>query len=135
MTENELRSVYYLHREISLWEQRLKELECRSVVGVPEITGMPSGGGGVKNRIETDCIKLDELRAKIQSLQNKLIKAECEVLNYIDGIDDSFVRQIIYLRCVRLKTWSAVAAAVGGGNTSDSVRKAYKRFLKKNGRG
>lgn len=50
---------------------------------------------------------------------------------WIDGIEDPFIREIARERIEKKKTWRQVAASIGGGNTEDSVRKAYTRYTKK----
>lgn len=52
-------------------------------------------------------------------------------LGYICTIEDVLTRQIFFERCIKGKSWTAVAMAVGGGNTADGVRKIYKRYRKK----
>ena len=63
----------------------------------------------------------------------KHTKAEIE--EFIDNIDDSLTRRIFEHRYINGKvmpSWQSVAFKVGGGNTTDSVRKAHERFLRKN---
>lgn len=50
---------------------------------------------------------------------------------YICRISDPFTRQIFIERIINCKTWTAVAVAVGGDNTPDSVRMAFRRYLKR----
>ena len=40
MTREELEQIYYLHRELRMWEQELERLRCRSLVRSP----LPSAG-------------------------------------------------------------------------------------------
>jgi glycerol dehydrogenase-like iron-containing ADH family enzyme len=51
-------------------------------------------------------------------------------LGYISTIDDVLTRQIFFERCIKNKSWTAVAIAVGGGNTADGCRMIYKRYKK-----
>lgn len=52
-------------------------------------------------------------------------------IKWIDGIEDPFIREIAQERFEKKKTWRQVAISVGGGNTEDSVRKAYVRYIRK----
>ena len=52
--------------------------------------------------------------------------------NYIYGIDDSQIRQVLILRFVEGRTWDAVAAKMGYGYTKEQLRKKVERFLAKN---
>ena len=52
-------------------------------------------------------------------------------MQYINSIDDSYLRQVIFLRDISLLPWETVAAEMGGDNTADGMRMFYKRFLEK----
>ena len=54
-----------------------------------------------------------------------------KLILYISNIDDSMIRQIIFLRFVQGHTWVQVAAEIGGGNSPDSIRMMMKRYLAK----
>lgn len=65
-----------------------------------------------------------------------LIKLEMElsetlnnVETFIASVKDSHIRRIISLRIIDGLSWNKVADRIGGGNTDDSVRKAYDRFM------
>ncbi len=63
-------------------------------------------------------------------LLRRAMREELKVLEFIEGIDDAHIRRLISLRFLDGLSWTAVAMKVGGGNTSDSVRKTIERFLK-----
>lgn len=104
MTRAELEQVYYLKKEILLLQKELK-------------------GNGES---EVYSGQLEKLYAQVSA-------TSAEIVKYISGIKDSTIRQIVFLRCVKLKSWVSIAMVVGGNNTADSVRMMYKRFLKKEG--
>lgn len=91
MTKQELKSLYWLRKEI----QREK-------------------------RILAEGRRMNELQSKYDT-----ICAE------IYAVKDSQVRIILLLRYVDGMSWRNIAARVGGGNTSDSVRMIHNRFLSK----
>lgn len=91
MTKQELKSLYWLRKEI----QREK-------------------------RILAEGQRMNELQSKYDA-----ICAE------IYAVKDSQVRLILLLRYVDGMSWRNIAARVGGGNTSDSVRMMHNRFLSK----
>ena len=91
MTKQELKSLYWLRKEI----QREK-------------------------RILAEGQRMNELHSKYDA-----ICAE------IYAVKDSQVRLILLLRYVDGMSWRNIAARVGGGNTSDSVRMMHNRFLSK----
>ena len=91
MTKQELKSLYWIRKEI----QREK-------------------------RILAEGRRMNELQSKYDT-----ICAE------IYAVKDSQVRLILFLRYVDGMSWRNIAARVGGGNTSDSVRMIHNRFLSK----
>ena len=54
-----------------------------------------------------------------------------EVEQFIKSVQDSHLRRIITYRVVEGLSWNEVADKIGGGNTEDSVRKAFDRFMSK----
>ena len=70
-----------------------------------------------------------DIKDKIEELQKKAIEQQGKLIGYIQTIDDSLMRQIMYHRHVLCMKWNEVAMTIGGGNTEDSVRKAHDRFL------
>lgn len=75
--------------------------------------------------------EIDEQIKKLGRRYTKLLQMTNEVLDYIDSIDDSFMRMIITYRFIEDYKWNEVADAMGGGNTEDSVKKAFYRFIGK----
>ena len=71
-----------------------------------------------------------ELR-NLEERYDKLLEVTNEVLDFIESIEDSHVRMIITYRFIENYSWLKVAEAMGGGNTEDSVRKSFERFLEK----
>lgn len=128
MTKKELSQLYYLRREIAQEQRRLKELEKATETGSGKITGLPIMQGMAAPA---------ELVAQIAD-SRAVISAKLELAGveynrlcrYITGVDDSLMRQILTQRFVEGKSWRQVARAIGGGNTEDSVRQAFHRYMK-----
>lgn len=91
MTKQELKSLYWLRKEI----QREK-------------------------RILAEGQRMNELQSKYDAICGEIY-----------AIQDTQVRLILLLRYVDGMSWRNIAARVGGGNTSDSVRMIHNRFLSK----
>lgn len=70
-------------------------------------------------------------KATLSELEMELIETLNEVEKFITTIKDSHMRRIISLRVVDGLSWNKVADRIGGGNTDDSVRKAFDRFMEK----
>ena len=71
-------------------------------------------------------------KAMLAELEMRIEDSLADVEEYICGISDSRVRLIASLRYRDGLSWEDVARRVGGGNTEDSVRKAFTRFFEKN---
>ena len=130
MTKKELSRIYYLEKEIAMWEKELEDLECMSLVSGSMGDGQPRGQKVPRSKVEDNVIKRMGIQAKMQELLEECEKSKVEIMDWIKSIDDSLIRQIIYYRCIKVMSWVSVADKVGGGNTADSVRMNYDRFTK-----
>ena len=111
-----------------MWQNELAKLRARQLVGSPRLSDMPKGGLIIG--MDDYVADLADLEATIKGLLAKLQIKRKEIMEYIFNIDDEFIRQIVYLRNVCLMSWNEVADGIGGGNTENSVKQAYSRFLK-----
>lgn len=68
-------------------------------------------------------------KAILASLETELLETLNQVEEFISSVEDSRMRRIITLRFVENLSWNAVADRIGGNNTSDSVKKAFYRYL------
>ena len=131
MTKRDLQQIYYLNREVEMWQDELDRMRCRSIVRSPQITGMPHGGGP-GDPVADAAAAVADVEAIIRGRLAEIQVRRKEIMDFIDGIDDSLMRQIVYLRCVCCMQWSAVADEIGGGNTAEGVRQAYRRYMDQN---
>lgn len=132
MTKKELEQIYYITREINMWQRELDSLKNKSKVSSPVLTGMPEGKGITGDRVGNNATRIAYLEQKIKDKKSELEILRISITEYIMSIDDSLIRQIIKLRCIDLKTWTKIAIAVGGYNTANSVRMIYNRYIDKN---
>lgn len=72
---------------------------------------------------------LDQRKASLETLEFSLLKKTNEVEAFIASVEDSRMRRIISLRVIENFSWNKVADYIGGGNTEDSVKKAFYRFM------
>ena len=129
MTEKQLNQIYYLSKEKKMWENKLNEItEIKAM-------GYENSSAGRSSEVSSPVVRLAEQREKIRDIISaKLVEisyVEREILEYINTIDDSLIRQIMIHRHIELKSWVQVANAIGGNNTAESVRKMHDRFLQK----
>lgn len=123
MKRKKLQSFYYIQREIEMWEA---ELEAVGYMTSTRLNGMP-GSGVPGNPTAREADKYEKIKEKIEVLRDEAVEVRARIYKHIAEIDDSLMRQIVMHRCISLESWEEVAKAVGGGNTSDSVRKRFER--------
>lgn len=129
MIREELEQIYYLHRELRMWEQELERLRGRSLVQSPQLNA--SHGSDTSDKVGALAEKRVDLERLISAKREEIQQQRDQAVVYIYGIPDSLTRQIVYYRCVSLFSWRRVAYEVGGNNTEDGVRKIYSRFMDK----
>lgn len=127
LTKDELKQIYYINKEIQMWQRELEKIRSQGLVKSPTISDMPKGGQ--KFDISDYVSAIADYEAVIRGLLAKVQIQRKKIIEYIEGLDDSLMKQIIFYRCVSCMTWQEVADAVGGNNTENSVKKAYSRFL------
>lgn len=69
-------------------------------------------------------------KATLNGLEMELLETLNQVETFITTIKDSHIRRIVSLRVIEGCSWSEVAKRIGG-NTEDSVRKAFNRYIEK----
>lgn len=129
ITRKDLSQLYYLKREIKSDEQRLRDLKDAATKITQSMSGMPgSGKKSDKTAIGAEIADLE----KIISSKNQMCVAHYNrIMRYVAEIDDSFMRQIIMYRHIDMLKWRDIAQKIGGGNTEDGIRMAYKRFIER----
>lgn len=68
---------------------------------------------------------------RVRHMQSLNDAALSQTRQMIDDIEDEFIRSIVTYRFIDGLSWREVADRIGGGNTDNSVRKAYERYAKK----
>ena len=130
MTKEELSQIYYLNREIKMWQEELNRLECQSLLKGQQLSGMP-GGGGSSDKVGDLAVKKTDIQLIIEGKLKEIQLQRERIIEYINSIEDSLMRQIIFYRNVSCMSWKQVAAELGGSNTENGVKKMYQRFFEK----
>lgn len=133
MNKRDVKQLYYLSREVAMWQDKLNELRETLKVSAPATDSGGGRPGGTSDKVgnlaadivDTERIVLGKL-SEIQLRRN-------EVLRWISSLEDSTARQIVMYRCVDLMSWRDIAMKLGGGNTEDSVRMIFNRLFEKGG--
>ncbi len=136
MTRKDLSDFKHLKTEIERLKREIDDLEYEYVSDTVKgsskhfpyiqhtitITGADTEGRAQKVR---------RLKAKLERRKADLLDKRLEIEEFIETIDDSYIRQIIELRCIDGLDWGQVAASMGEGYTSSSIKMAYHRFIQK----
>lgn len=138
------KKIEQLERKIPKIKQRINEIEKGETVkdkvrgGLGGLQSYNIEGVPLKEYSErkTDLLSkkllLNSRKSTLELLEFDLLQKTNEVEEFIASVDDSRMRRIINLRFIENLPWSKVASRIGGGNTEDSVRKAFERFMDKN---
>lgn len=128
MTRRELSQVYYLTKELKMWEAKLAALKEESMIKSKANDGMPfANTNDISDTIFERVSKMIELQSDIETFRLNIEKKVEEIERYMMTLDDSFLRQIIEYRCVQGKTWEQVAMMIGFGTSGESCRKYFNR--------
>jgi hypothetical protein len=130
MTKRDLEKVYFLKRELKMWEKRLEELYADISQDTKAADGMPhSVTNNVSSPTESKAIQIADHVDMIKGKQAEIRIAIREVEAFIVSIDDPIIRQVVEFRCAYCMKWEEVAEKVGNKNTAEGVRQMYHRFL------
>lgn len=129
MTIKELSQLYWLNREIADLRKRAADIEDRTgSPSSPDLSGMPKGGGGT-GKVEAGAIECADIHAQIIEMQHRCEQERERLNGYINGIPDSFLRQIFRYKFLDFMTWEAVAGMLPGVYTGSGIRKKVTRYL------
>lgn len=130
MTKKDLEQIFYLEREIKKDKERLLNLETLATKSTQSINGMPFITD-ISDKTGRYGTEIAEQKKLIQEKMYEYVAFQNEILKFINGIDDSLVRQIMKGKYIDRLSWAKIALSVGGPNTAGSVRMIHNRFLKK----
>lgn len=126
-TKKELSQVYYLEREIINIERMIDEIKSSSINSKNKNFIPTERTNVLKDCTGEKASKIADLSIKLESLKDKIYTEQNKLLEYIKDIEDSRLRQIVMLRCIKLMTWQEVANHIGGGNTAANCRMTFYR--------
>ena len=127
MTKEELKQIYYLNKEIKMWQRELDRLQCKSLIGGQSLDGMPKGSG-MSDKVADLAIEKEEIREIINGKLAEIQVQRKRIMNYINGIEDSLLRQIMFLRNVSCMNWKQVARELN--ITEGCAKMTYHRHFK-----
>ncbi|MDO4801650.1 MAG: hypothetical protein Q4A15_05755 [Prevotellaceae bacterium] len=133
-----------LKKEIVEVEEKIRDLE-RQIWKIEEegsVKDKVMGGEGGNHPYTIEGFPYPEYSRKktllysrkttLEILKDDLLEKTNEVEQFIATVKDSHIRRIIDMRVIKNMSWKTIANKIGGGNTEDSVKKAFYRFIDKN---
>lgn len=129
MTLERLKNLYHSQNEIDILQERINKLKDEAEQITQTLSDMPSGTADDKlGKIVAEYVDLEQ---ELIERKGEQIKEQREVIRYINGIQDSQIRVIFYLRfCDRL-TWEQISLRLGGYNSADNCRMITYRYIQK----
>ncbi len=125
MTRDDLEQIYYLNRELKIWERELERLRGQSLVRSPVPNAVRVSG--VADKVANRGNETADLENKIK-VRRELVN---EVIDFINNIPKARTRIIVREHCLKNRPWDMVVKSVGGKSTEDSVKQTYLRFMRK----
>ena len=110
-----------------MWQRELERLQCKSLVKGQEITGMPFTSG-TSDKVGNMATEMADIEAIIRGKLAEIQIQRRKIIEYINSIDDSLLRQIMFLRNVSCMTWGQVARELN--STENCVKQIYSRHFK-----
>ncbi len=131
MTNKELSKLYHLKKEIEMQRGRIKELETIAQSCTSKITGMPHGTG-ISDKIGKYAVQIADLKCLLDLNLKKCFFELNRLTEYIQSVDDPFVRQIMTYRYIHGFSWQKTAFSIGGNNNPYNLKMRLYRYLKNN---
>lgn len=139
MDKLKLKNLYKLRKEILVLDNQIDSLNreyaqmnSKSLVGSPVITGLPNGKGDTSDKTGNHAISNVYIETQINILVAERLKIRCKVIEYthgIEGIEEEYTRSIFNLRYGWGESWQGIANKLGG--TADGIRMFHNRYIKK----
>ena len=121
--------VIEIREKVEKLEQQIDKIESEGAV-IDKVMG---GEGGLQP-FKVEGFPYPEYSRKktlLYARKATLSELELELLEILNEVESfiSNIRRIVSLRVIDGLSWNKVALKMGGGNTEDSVRKAFDRFV------
>ena len=136
MTRERLSRLQAIQKEIDILK---REIDYTTAEGAPYVTDVVTGSSSsfpyLKRRFtisgydwDSYHAKLDKLNEKLKAKLNELLDEIDELLDFINTIDDSTLRMILWLKYVKGYTWEQIGSEIG--YSARSVRMKHAKFIK-----
>lgn len=129
MTRRELEQLYFINKEIRMWEHELERIREECAAKSKQLTGMPFANTNETSDPTADlAVKMTDVEMVVLGKKKELELQRAKAISYIYGISDSLMRQIVKYRCLDYMKWHEIADLVGYERTSCS--KKYDNFMR-----
>lgn len=125
----QLEQLRHLRREVDMLSQRIAELELAAQGGTGRITGMPRFSGRGDRAGDSD-VQLALLWDRLEARRGRCMELLGALYAFIDGVEDSRMRQILTYRYVDGESWRCIAGYIGERD-EQYPRRLHNRFLAK----
>lgn len=132
MTVKELNSYYLLENAIQDSKERISRIEAKLCGAVTyDTSGVPKSPSP-RNHIEDSYIELAHLKTELSEKVKEYEALKLRIERYVANISDLLISRIVEKRVLEHKRWDDIANELGGGNTKNSVKQMYYRFISDN---
>ena len=74
-------------------------------------------------------VKITALLEVIKANDVEQLNEQTKIINFIQNVDDPYIRLIIKLKYVECRTWNNVTMLISPGASEDMPRKTLRRYL------
>lgn len=128
MTLKMLSKYYELRKKLMLYEDTLGSLRAAAESITPKLSDMPKSPNA-QDKVSKFVAQIVDLEKQISELKSDINRERQAVMDFVESIQDGFIKTIFSLRFIGCMTWAEIAEVVGGDNTEDSVKKVCYRYL------
>lgn len=128
MTLKMLSKYYELRKKLMIYEDTLGSLRAAAESITPKLSDMPKSPNA-QDKVSKFVAQIVDLEKQISELKSDINRERQAVMDFVESIQDGFIKTIFSLRFIECMTWAEIAEVVGGDNTEDSVKKVCYRYL------
>ncbi len=128
MTLKMLSKYYELRKKLMIYEDTLGSLRAAAESITPKLSDM-SKSPNAQDKVSKFVAQIVDLEKQISELKSDINRERQAVMDFVESIQDGFIKTIFSLRFIECMTWAEIAEVVGGDNTEDSVKKVCYRYL------
>ena len=132
MTISELNNYYLLEDAINDAKETIEKIEALHCASPSfDTSGIPKNPTP-RNHTEDAYIELAHLKTELEKQVEEYETLKIRIERYISSIPDLLIHRIMTKKVFEHKKWRVIAEELGWGNTKDSVKKMYYRYISDN---